>query len=114
MAEKKSKITNPEWEELSLGYYIVYDDVVAIISWVEKPICNYGAKENIIDMEAQIRLQNCSISKIDPMESYYVTRKVYETQLKEKSTIYHQEDYWIYDNELKEKTEYDKTPWYMK
>ena len=114
MVERKSKIINPEWEELSLKYYFVYDDITAIVAWRQTLICENSGVKKIIDMDDKIRLQNCSINGEKSFKSYYITRKEYEEKYKSKTTIYSQEDYWIYMGELKEKTEDDKKTWYMK
>lgn len=114
MTEKKSKIINPEWEDLSLKYYFVYDNIVAIVAWKPEEPLYTGCAEKVIDLDAKMRLQNCSINGEESFKSYYITREEYETKYKAKTTIYHQEDYWIYKDELREKTEEDKKSWYMR
>lgn len=115
MEEIKSKIVCPDWEELTLKYYFVYDNTTAIVAWVESPTVVEGVPhDDVIDMDVKIRLQNCSNNGNESFRSYYITRAQYERDFKDKTTIYHQDDYWIYDGELKEKTEDDKKQWWEK
>lgn len=113
MGEIKSKIVCPDWEELSLKYYFICDNTTAIVAWVESPPVPEGVPQgDVIDMDVKIRLQNCSNNGNDSFRSYYITRAQYERDFKDKTTIYHQDYYWLCDGKLKEKTEEDKKQWY--